>query len=323
MKRFVTLLLTLCFLVTWGLNSAAGAEGIHLEGSPWTNSNLYGNWPLELPGPEENFELYVNYDLYREISSMMEEERIGQISRTDQKVLDMMRGLCQDQGKAGSEEECLRILYSLYTEAEREEKSFAALMNCVDKLKAVGTLDELTNLISEEGFLYSPNVFYYEIMESMEGKYIMGVTIEQILDDLPVPDDAEYDGIPAKDAEGTKKKLLAMRYTEEEATRLTEQLLAYDSSWDRVYELTERESELDFKGDLSLNEIREICPQACEVMSAQGVVKEGREEEPMYQILPITSALGFRELYRQENLELIKAIIALKLYRLPALRILL
>ena len=49
MKRMICMLLTLCLLA--GL-SLAGAENPGPYGKPWPNSNIYGNWPAERPGPE-------------------------------------------------------------------------------------------------------------------------------------------------------------------------------------------------------------------------------------------------------------------------------
>jgi len=58
MKRIVNLILTLCLLAECSL---AGAESTTLQGKPFINSNLYGQWPDERPGLEEGYDLYANY----------------------------------------------------------------------------------------------------------------------------------------------------------------------------------------------------------------------------------------------------------------------
>ena len=59
MKRFIYLFLALCLMAGC---APAGAESRVFEGKPYPNSNLYGQWPSERPGPETSFDLYANFD---------------------------------------------------------------------------------------------------------------------------------------------------------------------------------------------------------------------------------------------------------------------
>ena len=65
MKRIISFLLALC-LVT-GMVSAAMAEGV-LEGKPWVNPEWPENLPDERPALEDDFYLYVNYDLHKQFA---------------------------------------------------------------------------------------------------------------------------------------------------------------------------------------------------------------------------------------------------------------
>ena len=65
MKRIICFLLTLCLLS--GVLGAALAEGA-LEGKPWINPEWPENLPSQRPAPEENYYLYVNYDLHKEMA---------------------------------------------------------------------------------------------------------------------------------------------------------------------------------------------------------------------------------------------------------------
>ena len=61
MKRPIVLLITLCLAVSWGLMPVQ-AEGVKPEGKPWVNSDLFGRWPSERPAPEDQYELWANFD---------------------------------------------------------------------------------------------------------------------------------------------------------------------------------------------------------------------------------------------------------------------
>ena len=63
MQKIISLLVALCVLAACPL---AGAEGKAPEGKPWINSNLLDSIPAERPAPEDSFDLYANYDAYRE-----------------------------------------------------------------------------------------------------------------------------------------------------------------------------------------------------------------------------------------------------------------
>ena len=76
MKGIICLLLALCLLAACTL---AGAENTHLQGKPWVNSNLYGQWPDERPAPEDGYDMYANYDYYREVPPI--EEITGSYAR--------------------------------------------------------------------------------------------------------------------------------------------------------------------------------------------------------------------------------------------------
>ena len=62
MKRLFAVLLAVAVFMCC---AAAGAEGT-LEGKPYPNSYLYGNWPSERPAPEQAYDLYVNFDTYKD-----------------------------------------------------------------------------------------------------------------------------------------------------------------------------------------------------------------------------------------------------------------
>lgn len=314
MKRMICMLLTLCLLA--GL-SLAGAESPAPRGKPWINSNLYGNWPSEHPGPEISFDLYVNFDKYQEAPAQSSQPAINGFVKTNQYIYSQLESLCQDPEKNGTEDECLRILYGLYMDTEkRAQDGFESLRAHAGRLRAVKTPDELIALIREEGYLYGDAL--YEAAFGAERRedssvYYVQLNYFPIIDDLP-PDEETFES-PGKDIDGAREKLLRMGFAEEEIPRLIEGILSYPGGKEITAE-TDLETELNSRteGMASLEEIREVCPPAWEMIRAQGLVKEDRGTELLYRF-NFSDMIRIRNLFTEENLETLKAMLALGMYK--------
>ncbi len=66
MKKTLVLAVVLTALCLPAGIMPASAEAPRFEGKPRINSNFYSVRPSERPAVEETFELYANYDLYRD-----------------------------------------------------------------------------------------------------------------------------------------------------------------------------------------------------------------------------------------------------------------
>ena len=153
MKRIICLLLTLCLLAACAL---AGAEDALSLGKPYDNPNLYTVFPAERPGPEENYYLYANYDLYADAYNGINPWYSDFRGRANQYMSQRIMEICRNQEYNDPDSEIIRILYNLASDTEKLERDgLAPLMTRVDRVKAVRTLDELTALIEEDGFLLS------------------------------------------------------------------------------------------------------------------------------------------------------------------------
>ena len=313
MKRIISLLLALCLLATCAL---AGAETSHLQGKPWINSNLYGQWPDERPAPEDGYDMYANYDLYRALPPA--EELPGSFGRTIQgedTVQEQFLALCTEPEWTGTEAQILQILYPLYMDTEkREQDGLAPLRPYADRLRAVSTREELMALIREDGWVYGPALFTTDLKSSHteETIYRIILNLPQFIDELPLdPVTFEYRG---KDIEGSKEALRLLGYGAEEAAEAVEKIMAFS---DEQFEMHDLESDLEItiqnRGTASLNELGELCPLIPEMLAAQGLVREGTEAEQTYMVVA-GDMRGYRTLYREENLELLKAILTLGMY---------
>ncbi len=106
-----------------------------------------------------------------------------------------------------------------------------------------------------------------------------------------------------------------MGWSEEEAAQLMDKLIASSDFSGEVELATQLEKDIMGRtGYASMNEIRECCPQLYELIAAQGLVREGMEAERIcnFDVLLVGR---IRSLFQEENLETIKAILALGMYR--------
>ena len=314
MKRMICLLLTLCLLAAC---STAGAESPHFEGKPWINSGFYGLWPSERPAVEESFELYANYDKYQEMLAKGEKREYSPFFDAQMLANRQVASLFTDPDLIGPEAECLRILYGLYMGTEQGQEAFVPLLPYAERLRAAKSLEELNALIREDGWIYG-NAFFADTLKTLDpelGKNYIGLHEAPIIDYLPLDEEnPEFN----RDVEGAKQHLLAMGWNEEEIPQLIDRIVTYVDwldSWSTV-PTTEQEMDLQDRtmfGLVSADDIRGFCTPLYELIRAQGLVREGAEAEPAYRI-GFTEMMRFRNLWQEENLETIKAMLAMSMY---------
>ncbi len=320
MKRWFTLLITLCLVLSWG-HMPAPAEEVRLEGDPWINSNLYGRWPSERPAPEEQFELYANFDEYRAAFERGDKAESSLLTRGEKTNRENIMALCTDPDRTDAECECIRILYGFMTDQESIRNSgFSSLMTRVERVRGVKTPDELTALMQEEGFLFcspffSCNLSYPQANDV--GQYVFYVSRSCELDTV-YPSEEELLANPwadtAKDTEGARRKLMRMGYGEEEASELVQKLVWFEDE-NIAEQINMPSTDLpDEEIHVSAEQIRTLCPPLYAMLKGQGYIREGMESEPVYIITPEEGRI-FCCLYTEENLELLKAVIALSFYR--------
>ena len=314
MKRIVALIITLCLLAGFTL---AGAESLHFEGKPWINSNFYGIWPSERPAAEDTFELYANYDLYQKALADGDRREYSLIGDADKQIAQRLLSMYTDESLTGPETEFIRTLYSMYKDTEkRTQEGLEPLKSHAEKLRAVKSLEELTALIQEEGWLYGSALYTHSLETNNReyGVYYLEFNAESVIPDMP-QDSESYD-IPEKDVGWAKEALRCMGWTEGEASEAVDKLMAaYDISTVIEFE-TDLENELMTRGSglITLNEIRQVCPQLCEMLIAQGLTREGTEDVQMYRF-QINDLIRIKNCWKEKNLEMLKAALALGMYK--------
>ena len=167
----------------------------------------------------------------------------------------------------------------------------------------------------EEGFLLANPFFLCFLQKSGldRNRAVISVARKILLEYLPMSDDPTEEEMmkgPQIDRETPRKGLLLMRYSEEEADRIIDEMERYDS-----YFAAGEPEWLDNAKVMwvSLQQIRENCMPLYAMLSAQGLVREDAETQAIYEIGP-GSVGAFTEWYTDENLETLKAVVALSLY---------
>ena len=312
MKKTVSLLLALCLAALCALSFA---ESPASHGAPFANPNMYDSFP-ERPGPEENYIIYANYDAYVDAAAGVNPWNRDFVARADHYLAAQIMDICRDTESTDAESEIIRILYGLADPEKLERDGLAPLTARAERLKATNTLEELTSLIREDGFMLSSPFLHCQAMpdEPVEW-YRVCISKAVLIDDLPMSDEPTEEELmygPKKDTESARQMLMNMQYGEEEAERLVGEILRYDNDYSG-----EPPAFLDPQGEMvvSLREIRENCPLLLTLLECAGLVGEAGDEKPAYIVTDPYGLGTFLAWYREENLETLKAIAALSLYR--------
>ncbi len=318
MKRIISLLMAMCFLMAC---CPAWAEEAASLGKPYANPNLYTAFPAdERPGPEENFYLYANYDSFMEVAADTRGLTTTQATKTYELLTEGISEIGRNPEYTDPESQIVSILYGLITDiSKRDQDGLAPLISRVDRIRAVKTADELTALLQEDGLLLGMPFLTssFQRAERDQGKYILSISKFPILTKLPLTDDATPEEMAAgekPDLEDGRRILMKMQYTGEEADRLVREIARYDDdlTGDKPDWLPVDESM--YNPVVSLTQIRENCPTLYALLTAVGLVKTGAETQPAYEICPEDLAV-FLKWYTDENLEILKAMAAIYLYR--------
>ena len=309
MKRIISALMALCLLMACCPALADEVASASL-GRPYANPNLYTVFPAERPGPEENYYFYVNYDRFVDVSAGRTPYLNDQFTHAKHLLGSAVTDISLNMEYTDTDSQIVRLLYGLVTNTEKRDRDgLAPLMSRVDRLRAVKNTEEMTALLLEDGFLISVPFLRCHIQPaSMDPKLIVVAVSKDTLLEPQYPEDG---GIMTWDTEKARRMLLNLRCSKEEADRLLAEIVRYAEDWvgDEVPDW------LPLDGSpISLKDIRENCPLLFMLLNAVGMVKEGAETQPMYEV-EYSSLLSFLSWYTDENLETLKAMAALCLYK--------
>ena len=312
MKKILAILLAFCLLTGLAADAAAGE---HPEGKPWVNPELPGNLPDERPAPEDHYYLYVNYDMHRR-SAEVAEEGGSLASRTNRETeADIWRIVeTGDSTEAGA----LRILSSLIMDTDRREREgLEPLMAYVRQVKAVKSVEELSALCRRDGFLFSSPYATLQLERSSRDpeKFAMQIFFREVMPRLQWDEDKPQ---PAKEEDWYDKKrveeeLVLLGWDRAAAKQLTERLARYEL--DRTACGAEAPDADAADSSPSLEKLLKLCTPLEDQLVSQGVLWA---EGTVFETSDLPLFRYMQSQYRNENLEMFKAIVCLSMYRYAA-----
>ena len=183
-KTLVVLLLALLLLFTAcqspktsGKEERTATQPIEgLLGSPWTNSNIYGNWPEKAPDLEDNYELNVNFDLYMKAKAdgITSDSPYDSSNNYQEKTI---KSLIEDTSKTSDELELIRGYYKLFADFEKRNSDGARpLYDYRDSILKCNTLEELSAEV-QKGLVFGNPFATFKVTNAADDMTKYGVWI--------------------------------------------------------------------------------------------------------------------------------------------------
>ena len=311
MKRTLLLIAVLILVFFTACQSSQKTQSVpeeNLIGSPWIDSNIYGNWPSKAPALEDHFELYVNYDMYMSAKAS-EAKRDGLFTRSDASTESVIRELIEDTSIVSDELELLRAYIGLFSDYEkRNSEGFGPLMNYVERVLEAASLEELNQLLQEQYFLFGDIFFQAKLNNSPNDDEVYGLDVDIYLpycsnvDSEYTEEDMEYL------AEYLASLLIAVSYDESFAMDVISNMIDFEFScieYDQMY-MADNEADVVC---LSLPEVRQLCEPLYFRIIGMGYYNPDDPLSVYYTVNNAGMFAGINNLWLDENLEAIKALV--------------
>lgn len=119
-----------------------------LVGSPWVNSDLAGNLPGQAPDSKDDFHQAVNYDWLSKAEIPDGSVLVSSFTDLENQRKEEILKLISDDTLTGREAELVKILYASVIDMDtRNEEGAEPLRPYIDKIQAVSSIEELTELL--------------------------------------------------------------------------------------------------------------------------------------------------------------------------------
>lgn len=310
----ILLLFTACQSSTTGVKQEQTAtqpiEG--LQGSPWTNSNIYGNWPEKAPDLEDNYEFNVNFDLYMEAKANgITKDNL--YSRSDDYQEKTIKDLIADTTKTSDELELIRGYYKLFSDFEkRNSDGTRPLLDYRDSILKCNTLEELSAEV-QKGLVFGNPFATFKVSNAADDVTKYGVWIN-----FNLPFAAHLQENYTDDDLDTIREyfvyLLTLANYEEDFARKIVSLI-------EQYELKAVELDKEFMeyrelpSDslmMTLDEIKQFCTPLYDLVIGYGYYSE--ENLPVcYTLFNAGIFYGIEQMYVESNIDIIEAIYILSM----------
>ena len=313
-----------------------------LEGRPWLNAELPGNLPEERPAPEESYYLYVNFDMHQQPPKTDDP-----IDSLEYRLTDEMKAAVWSMIETGesTEAQVLRILTSLIMDEERREREgMEPLMRYVKQVRETRTLEELSALSREEGFLFGypyANIYMNRTVQNPEQLVIYIQTMQFIPEKASEEEEESEEAAeseesaeseeaaeseepavsdepvismeikdPELDLEKAEADLQRLGYAPEQARQLAELIAQFQLQQLHVdFTAMNSGEDPETAGLKTPSEIQAYCPLLYDQLFSQGWIAEDAADLRLYEL--DSNLVVLKNMYQEENLDLFQALVCL------------
>ena len=281
----------------------------NLEGTPWPNSNLFGNWPDQQPDRKDDFELAVNFDLYTKAKGMSP-LTVSFYSNSDDYQENAIRNLIDDTSKTSDELELLRGYISLFLDFDkRNAEGKQPLMYYIDEIRKAETVDELSELLRREYFIFGSPFAVFNVRNAANDFSRYGVTVTSF---TPVYSRMQSGKLSSEEITRLLKQyLIYVDYDEDFADEIISSIIEYENYCLEIWDQYKQENP-DNELLMSLDDIREFCPPLYDLIIAQGYYPY--DDIPVcYDVLGVSDFIALKNVWNDSNIELLKALLTIEM----------
>ena len=315
MKKTLLIMLALTALVLLVCSCQSSRETLQaqtdfnqeLQGSPWVNSNIYGNWPSVRPGIEDHYELSINYELYMKAlqEGITSDDLYDQSNAFNERIL---KQLIADTSKTSDELELIRGYYRLFSDFEqRNAQGTDPLVYYSNMITGNRNVKELSEEVRKGMVFGNPlAVFGVDKAADCSGKYGVYIDFNLPISSSLQPGYTEEDLAQIKDY---CVSLLVLAGYEQgfaaEVVDLLEQFEIKASEFDEQF-MAEQGIESDTVL-MELDGIKDFCEPLYDLVIGLGYYSQ--EDNPVCYLISNAGIFhGIDMMYMDENLEIFKAI---------------
>lgn len=305
-------------------DAVAEATG-ELMGKPWVTSILQGNLPTEQPEAKDDLFTHCNYEYLAEHQvqpSSAPEDHAAELQTANLAVI-------KDQSKSSHDLDQLRIFFNQAADAEGLKKEgLSGVQPYLDRIDAVGSIDEMNALLSASDFPFSPFTLATITLSDTRDVNIVNVSPNFALVDTIMVGGTYYQD--SDDPQMQESMLAALQNSggsalldlmvvgmgQEELQDAFEAILQFEKAHGKYADYNGKYSMEDFgvMAEAARNSIftlDELC-SACPNFPIKATLdKEGKGTSPRY--MSTREWLeAFNELWTNDNLETIKLIAKVK-----------
>ena len=215
----IVIIMVAVLLVSCGTTGSA-----KLQGEPWVNSNLYGNWPAEKPSQKDNLELSANYDMYM-IAQQKGIQSDSSFDRSDEYMSDVIYKLITDPSYVSDELTLVRTYMDLITDIEkRNNEGYQPLVDYYDLVYVAENVKELSRVL-QTGLLFGDFFAKFDVTNSATDYFRYGLVITPNI--LFMNSDFENEEEFQETCDLYGSYLLALGYKEEDLDRIMQNIVDF------------------------------------------------------------------------------------------------